>query len=355
MKEQGMLKILNAVRAAADTEYQDRIPEATRNNITQIGNTLITYEPLANKFITTMVNKIGLTIIQSAVFDDPFKFLNKGRLEYGDTIEDLFVSLPKANQFKTAGDLQNGESINPFTISRPDIEVGYERVDRDLQYERTITQIDIKKAFTSPRKFGDFVRTIIDSMYYALEYDKYIMARQLLGSSKIYTADGTINAWKGTGTGANAVKDEEATAKEIIRQLKQGLTNIKWLSSAKNYNIAGVQGGTPRERAILVIKESVYNDIGIDYLAGVFNLTPTELRARIVLVDNFGDDPFAADMVACIIDSLAFQAFDTISGNTTSIPNPKGYYWNYWVTYQGVMAYSRWGNAVAIKVTAPTA
>lgn len=346
---------LNKVREAAPDEYKNRIPEATRTNITTIGNTLTTYEPLANIFITTLINKIGLSVIESAMFEDPFAFLNKGRLPFGDTIEDMFIAMPTANEFVTAGKLKDGESVNPYTVSRPDVEVDYIRVDRSLQYERTISNIDITKAFTNEYRFEEFIRKIIDSMYYALQRDKYIMARQLLGGSAIYTANGTINAWKGTGTGATAVEDVEETSKEIIRQLKNGLTSIKWPSTSQKFNVAGVESITPRNRAVLVIREDVYNNIGIDYLAGVFNLEPTQLRARIVLVDNFGSDEFAADMVACIIDQLAFKAYDTISATTTSLPNPKGFYWNYWLTYEGVMAYSRWGNAVAIKVTAPTA
>ena len=50
MPEVNSLQILNAIRDVAGSEYQNRIPEATRENIASVGNTILSYAPTANAF-----------------------------------------------------------------------------------------------------------------------------------------------------------------------------------------------------------------------------------------------------------------------------------------------------------------
>lgn len=351
------INVVNAVRAAAGAEYQERIPELTRDNITQVGNALVAYEPAMNKFITTLVNKIGITVIESLMFRDPFRFLNKGRIPLGDTVEDVFFKLPVAEKFVSAGDLEDGQSVDPYKIKRPSVHVEYHKVDRSLQYTQTISRVDIEKAFQNYTRLDDFLARIIDNMYTALEYDKYIMARELFGSSKIYpkTADTTnvVNVWKGTGTGAAAVVDWTATSKELMTQLKQYIQDrLRWIK--RTYNVAGIDMNTPKNRLILLITSAARAYIDTDFLAGVFNLEKVELDARIVEVDNFGSDPLGKRMVAALLDSRACKIYDKLSAEFTSIPNAKGMYWNYFLTYEGLMSYSMWGNAVPFTLDAPT-
>ena len=40
--------ILNVIRANASSAYQERVPEATQENITEIGNPILKYQAVAN-------------------------------------------------------------------------------------------------------------------------------------------------------------------------------------------------------------------------------------------------------------------------------------------------------------------
>ena len=53
------LQILNAIRNVAGTEYQARIPEAVRTNISSVGNTILEYAPHTNLFLSQLINRIG--------------------------------------------------------------------------------------------------------------------------------------------------------------------------------------------------------------------------------------------------------------------------------------------------------
>ena len=45
------MDILNVIRANASSTYQERIPEATQDNIREIGNAMLTYESTQNEFL----------------------------------------------------------------------------------------------------------------------------------------------------------------------------------------------------------------------------------------------------------------------------------------------------------------
>ena len=38
-----MVTLLNTIRENASTEYQNRVPEATRTNIAEVGNPIVSY------------------------------------------------------------------------------------------------------------------------------------------------------------------------------------------------------------------------------------------------------------------------------------------------------------------------
>ena len=94
------LQILNAIRDVAGAEYQARIPQATRTNIANVGNTILSYSPSANAFFTGLLNRIGKVVIDRMDgMEDIYDVFENGKLEFGDTIQKIFVDIPSANAF----------------------------------------------------------------------------------------------------------------------------------------------------------------------------------------------------------------------------------------------------------------
>ena len=93
------VQILNAIRANASSTYQERIPVATRENIREVGNAMMRYQAVQNEFIDALVNRIARVIITSKSYENPLRMFKKGMLEYGETIEEVFVNIAKAHQF----------------------------------------------------------------------------------------------------------------------------------------------------------------------------------------------------------------------------------------------------------------
>ena len=96
------IDILNTIRANASYEYQSTIPEITKaTELPKVGEMLAGYPSLANQFLSSLVNRIALVRVKSATFNNAYAELKKGYLEFGETVEEVFVNITKAREFST--------------------------------------------------------------------------------------------------------------------------------------------------------------------------------------------------------------------------------------------------------------
>ena len=93
--------ILNAIRNSASINYRDYVPVATddANAIRGIGKVLMDFPALQNEFLNSLVNRIGLVIVKSKMYQNPWEHFKKGVLEYGEVIEEIFVDIAKVHQY----------------------------------------------------------------------------------------------------------------------------------------------------------------------------------------------------------------------------------------------------------------
>ena len=94
------LDIINTIRANASYEYQSLVPEITKaSEIPLVGEVLYGYPAMANQFLNSLINRIALVKVNSALFNNAYKELKKGYLEFGETVEEVFVQIAKAREF----------------------------------------------------------------------------------------------------------------------------------------------------------------------------------------------------------------------------------------------------------------
>lgn len=93
------MDILNVIRQNASAEYQNLVPEVTKEtDIPKVGEVLYGYPALANQFINALVNRIALVQVRSATFNNDYAELKKGYLEFGESVEEVFVQIAKARE-----------------------------------------------------------------------------------------------------------------------------------------------------------------------------------------------------------------------------------------------------------------
>jgi hypothetical protein len=285
-----MIAILNTIRANASTEYQERVPLAERNNITAVGDPIVTYQPAQNEFISALINKIAFTIIQNKTATNPLAVLKKGTIPLGSDIQEIYTNMAKDQGLDFKGD-------KLLTKTIPDTKTFFHRLNRAGQYPITITRPMLKRAFTSYAELESMINSLVTSMYSGDSYDEFILTKNLFASG---VAGAKIKTCK-----VAHVKDE-ASGKAFVKAVKNACSSFTFPSSAFNTyyeNKPATDTGnpvvtwTPEADQILIIRADVMNDIDVDVLAAAFNMDKLSFLAQTLKVDSFG----AADNVLAIL------------------------------------------------------
>lgn len=329
--------ILNAIRNNATQNYRDYVPKATpdADSIRQIGAIIMDYPSLQNEFLSALVNRIGRVLITSKMYDNPWAFFKKGLLEFGETIEEIFVNIAKPFQFDPAV-----AETNVFKREIPDVRAAFHIMNYQKYYKATISNDQLRQAFLSWQGISDLIAKIVDAMYTGANYDefqtmKYMLARHILDGHMYPVEIPTV---------------ETDNMKSIVSVVK-GVSN-KFTFLSPNYNLAGVQTFTAKNDQYMLINSQFDATMDVEVLASAFNMDKAEFSGRRVLVDSFGSldtarlaELFAGDSTYEEINSDELEALDAIPAilvdrdwfmifdnfyNFTEQYNGEGLYWNYW-------------------------
>lgn len=331
-----MQKILDVIRANASTEYQERVPVATQDNITAVGNPILTYQSTQNEFLNALVNRIALSVIQNKTAKNPLAVLKKGTIPLGSDIQEIFTNMAKDTGFDGRGD-------KLLTKTTPDTKALYHRVNREGQYPVTITRAMLVRAFTSYSELEKMMNSIITSLYSGDNHDEFILMKNLF-------ADAITNEMITTVTVDNIEADNATTT--LIKSIKKASKAFTYPSTAFNKYFVNkpdsdtgepITTWTPITDQILLIRSDIMVDIDVDVLAKAFNMNKVDFLSRTLEVDNFGA---ATNCYAILMDKSCPQVYDNLY-EITEFYNPQGLYWNYWLNHHQTYGFSLFANAVA--------
>lgn len=348
------IDILNTIRANASYEYQSVIPEITKEtDIPAVGEVLYGYPALANQFLNALVNRIALVRVKSAVFNNAYKELKKGYLEFGETVEEVFVNIAKARAF-------SAEKAEARELKRtiPDVRSAFHTMNWRVQYPVTIQEEDLKRAFLNINGVQDLIAKIVDAVYTAAEYDEYLLFKYLLIKNISKFAQRVYNV---------ADTDPKALA-EAFRATSNRLT---FMSS--NYNNAGVLTTTPKDKQYIFMSADFNAKFDVNVLASAFNMDKADFIGKLHLIDDFttfDNDRFSAiidesDMIepitdeeletlkalnltAVLVDEDWFQIYDNENKFTEKYVG-SGMYWNYFYNVWKTVSFSPFANFVAFS------
>ena len=328
------VEVLNSIRSTimangSVIDYGDRIPEATQDNLKDIGKALFSYEPALNQFLNELINRIGMVYVHDKLYNNKLKFLKRGYLEYGDSIEEIFVDLAKAIHYMPAP--ATGNECDVYKQYKPEIVSAFHRVNREDTYPITINEEMLKRAFTGYQAFSSFVAGIFNSVYRADEVDEYILFKQLLGET--LTNSYLVQVTKPT--------DKTTSEAFSIAMRSNGLA-LEYVS--RKYNSAGVATNTDLSDQILILRSDIVPVIDVTQLANNFNLNLAQpISGRIIVIDDFGQGN--DNIIGGIIDRDFSMIYDTVY-KTDSIYNPRHLYWNYFLHHHQIIASSPFANAI---------
>lgn len=333
-------EILNTIRDNASDMYQERIPEATRNNITDIQEVMT--DPnnavVTNEFMSMLLNLVIKQVIHSKLFSDPLKSLKKGKKPLGDTVEEIYANFLKAKQYDPTGaELLNREL--------PDVKAVYHRMNRQDKYKVTVNPESLFKAFASYDKLQSFIANIINSLYNSSELDEFVLMKQLIKQAMEQNAMKVVEVADPCTSEANA-KAFIKTVKTVSGDMTfPNSNNNAWLT-AQSTDTNPLITFSRKNEQVLILSNPTDVAVNVDVLASVFNMSVAEFNdTRKIIIDAFPDP----DIRGALVDEQFFQVFDDLV-LFKDFENSEGLYKNYYLHIWQTLAYSPLVNAVVFKV-----
>lgn len=326
--------LLNAIRTGATDEYKARIPLATQKNLAEVGSGILNWGSTRNEFVNALFNRIGKVVISDKMFENPLKEFKKGMLEYGKTIEEVFVDLIQENAF----DVSKSES-ELYKRNLPSVKSVFHELNRKGFYKTTVENEQLNLAFTSEDGMGMLVDKIISKLYTSDEYDEYLYMKNIINQ---FGKEGKFTVV------TMAAATDEASAKVALTKIKEVSNDMTFMNA--KYNHAGVKTHTPKEDQIVLIGTKFDALIDVEVLASAFNMGKADFIGRRVLIDDFGG---LSDVVCAIVDREWFMVFDKLM-RTEDMYNPQGLYYNYFLHHWQVLSASIFHNAVVFQTSTPT-
>lgn len=377
LNEMNSADILNVTRSEIGGTYADQIPAAVKvgdtlpngriatqadsiASLRGIGEIMLTYQPLQNAFLSAIVNRIGRVIITSRLYENPWAGFKKGLLEYGETIEEIFVNLAKPYQY----DPTVAEN-EVFKRRIPDVRASFHSMNYQKFYPTTVSNDQLRQAFLSWQGITDLIGKIIEQVYTGANYDEFLVMKYMIAQSAL---KGEIYPVKIPAVTADNARSVTTT---MVAQARK----LSYMSS--QYNLAGVKTYTDPNFLYMILTTDIESIFDVEVLALSFNMNKAELIGRQIGVDGFGiideerlaeifaEDPYTnyvpftdeqkialSSIAGLMVDESWFMIFDNYY-NMTEIYNPQGLHWNYFYHVWKTFSISPFSNAVLFTTETP--
>ena len=334
------IEILNTIRDNASQQYQDRVPEATRNNIEEVGEAItdLNNAVVYNEFISTLANMLYAPMLIKKSWSNPLGKFKKGKKTFGDTVEEVYNNFIKAQTFD-----QTGSGL--LTRHLPDTKVVFHRMNRQDSYVLTDSPEALAKAFKSYEGVAEYLENLFTTIRNSAELDEYILMRELFAE-----------AYNNNAMVVVAVADpqaSEANAKAFIKTVKTVSGDMVFANSNNNaYLTAQSDDNKPivtfskKDEQILVIDNPTDVTCNVDVLASAFNKDIVSFNSETKeVIDAFPIE----GMIGALVDKNFFQVYDDLF-TFREFENGLGLYRNHILHVWQTLGYSILCNAVAFVV-----
>ena len=335
------IELLNTIRDNASQAYQDRVPEATRSNIAEVGEAItdLNNAVVYNEFVSTLANMIYAPMLIKKSWSNPLGKFKKGKKTFGDTVEEVYNNFIKANTYD-----QTGAGL--LSRNLPDTKVVFHRMNRQDTYQLTDSPEALAKAFKSYEGVAEYLQNLFTAIRNSAELAAYIIMRELLAE-----------AYDSGAMKAVAVADpqkSEANAKAFIKTVKtvsgdMTFPNSNWngyldVQSDDNKAIVTFSG---RDEQILLIDNATDVACDVDVLAYAFGRDLLRFNTEVKqILDAFPIE----GMIAALVDRNFFQVYDDLF-TFREFENGLGLYRNHYLHVWQTIGYSCLVNSVAFIIS----
>ena len=292
-----------------------------------------TIEELGN-----MIGKVAEQIIRENTTVNPLTPFEKGLVKNGDTIEQAVVKLVESSAYDPTG---------AGALTRDEAEKLAVKYFHDWTRGKFKTTVDIpemRKVLLGDKSASDLSSKVVFSLSESDKHEKYLNVRDLMKWGR-QSADG--------GTGAVLVKADTVAYdttnstidyKGVLVAMKDAISGMKFVNNS--FNSLGLKRRTREEDIYILIPYKLKNRIDVNDLAGVFNLSKTEIEGRMIEIDTDVEDGY---YYIYIVDKFAVLDFTRLY-EMLDQKNADGFFWNYFLHTDRLYALSPLFDACYIKI-----
>ena len=341
--------IMNVIRDNASLAYQNNVPVVqTATDIPRVGEVIYGTPAFSNEFINALVNRIALVRVQSATFNNPYERMKKGYLDFGGSIEEIFVNIAKVFEFS-----QEKAESRELKQYKPDVKSAFHTMNWKVLYPVSVSDEQLRMAFLSAEGVTNLIAKIVDAVYTAANYDEYLLFKYMLIKSA-------------TSGKMKPVAVDGSDTKNYAKAFRGTSNMLQFMKS--EYNSAHVLNTTPKDRQVIFMDAQFNADFDVDVLSAAFNMDKADFMGSLFLVDDWTtfdnsrwevirqnsdgvEEVTAAELAlmqnvkAVVLDEEWFQIYDNLNKFTEKFI-ASGLRWNYFYHTWKTVSFSPFANAV---------
>lgn len=286
--------VLNAL--VAQSEGKEDISSVAVDNIAAFGDTLLTSSSNDSKDIVfkTMLDRIARTITDVLAYDNKFAYIFKDAFHYGVILQSLHVDNFEAQTSGIYTDLDDGDvDEDIYKISLPTIHQKLFENQQPWEFKVTITDLQIKSAFTDETTLAAFINGIFTAMKNSIV--KYLetsartvycdliahkmVAEQADGEDTVHAINLLQQYYDETGKVLTTTGWK--TDADFLRWLTSTFTDYVGLFEEMSviFNVDGYETFTPKDSLHFVINNKIADNIKRYMQSDVYNKELVELPA----------------------------------------------------------------------------
>ena len=338
-----------ALSTATSQEFKDRIGDVTKENMHKIGDIISNYPTAKNEFVNVLTNQVAKQRFFSKAYENPYKLFKKGMLPYGKSIESIFVDIVKGKD-RTRQTDGSQLATDLLTRQNPNVKVEYYSENKQMQYQATISDEELKGAFRAENGLSELTSRILQAPLNSAEYDDFLLVKHALAHLK--------------GAEVKLGKTEydkltlQQKAQSLVTAIKSYILKMGFLSN--QYNGQGVMTYSKPQDLVCFVPTDLLAVMDVQLLAQAFNVSYDQINLHVLPIDYFESCTTADEGVSytyaedtatqCIIcDKEALQIWETLNSSET-FRNPQALYTNVWFNRWGIVASCNFVNCVKFVV-----
>ena len=305
------VQLLNMIRNESSPEYQRRIPAATQSNMDITVSTLMSSTQLKNEFYSSLINRIGGTMVHAWKWSNPLSVFTRASQTYGDTWQEVAVGMPLAQVYDPNAEYLGADNFRKWKV---DVDSLYHRLDFAHFYPVTTDDKTLRRAFTSDNGLSSLTSQLIQSCYNAAEVDVFE------AMCHMFTQYARLGGYWRVHMNAdlNKMTSTQDEARGLLRQIRSWADSLKFVST--RYNARHMPTFAKPEELVLFCSPEVKSALDVQGLATVFHRTDAEPTIdRIIVVP---EDRFGIDGVQAILTTDKFLIDIPVVEEMTQQTNP---------------------------------